>query len=70
MAYEEVLYPVFFFAKKYYAGMIHTTHFEENPKILMKGIALVKKDISKVCEIIGTDFLKTLFNLNIDISSE
>jgi hypothetical protein len=62
MAYEEVLFPTYFCAKKQYCGRIHRDSFNEKNELFLRGINIVKRKISKLCEKIGTEFVTELLN--------
>lgn len=62
MAYEETLFPTYFCAKKYYTGRVHTTDYAEKFDLFIRGIVLVKRKTSKVCKMMGRQFLERLLD--------
>jgi hypothetical protein len=62
MAYEETLFPSYFYAKKYYTGRVHTTQYNEHGELFIWGITLVKKKTSKLCKLLGREFLEELLS--------
>jgi DNA polymerase elongation subunit (family B) len=64
MAYEEVLFPVLFAAKKKYVGVEHKNepNFSGETPLLIKGFELVKRGVSNFLKKISSEVLNEIFS--------
>jgi hypothetical protein len=65
MAYEEVLYPVAFFAKKNYFGIAHEgiVNFKPND-LFIRGISVIKRGTSEILKKVGFEVMWEAMNLD------
>lgn len=66
MAYEEVLWPVLFAAKKKYVGVKHVNipNFGKDMKLFIKGLELKKRGVSKVLKTVCMDIIYKSMSVN------
>jgi len=67
MAYEEVLFPVFFAGKKKYFGFAHmeTENFEpEDKDIFIRGVDIIKQGQSELAKVIGYEIIRELLSVD------
>lgn len=64
MAYEEVLYPVAFLAKKKYLGIPHVQNVNFDNDIFIRGLEFKKRGVSMFVKYIYKELMNTIFDIN------
>lgn len=66
MAYEEVMFPVLFAAKKKYAGIPHedVPNFSEGVPLFIRGLELKKRGVSNILKTVCGDILNTCMRVD------
>ncbi|CAG8455392.1 6893_t:CDS:2 [Cetraspora pellucida] len=69
MAYEKTLFPFLIFEKKHYIGIKHFYKPDlDNLKLLLKGLKIVKRNVSEFYKIIAKELIYSLLGFNKDFS--